>query len=150
MDQAIRLAETPYVFTMDTDCETLKGGFLEEMLRLFGEDASLYALGWLRYVDWLTGVPAPVSEGFMPYVHPSAAMYDREKYLKLYPFVHEGAPATRNMREALEAGYGLKSFPIHEYVMHLTAGTRRMWDGRWNPGQGEPPSPWRENAKYPI
>jgi glycosyltransferase involved in cell wall biosynthesis len=150
MNEAIRVATTKYVFTMDTDCVVKKGGFLEAMLEHFQANPDLYAIGWLRHVDRLSGVPAPNKLGFMEYVHPSAALYDREKYLTLAPFSHHGAPATANMREAHEAGYKLLSFPISDYIHHLIAGTRRMYGGRWDPRASDAPGAWEEGRAWPI
>lgn len=150
MDNAIRLATTRYVFTMDSDCIVRGGEFLEKMVNHFQIDDNLYALGWLRYVDPISGVPANKSEGFLRYVHPHAALYDRDKYLTLPPFAHHGAPCTANMREAKKRGYGVKGFPIDHYVHHLIAGTRRMYGGKWDPRPGEKKQSWREGRVFPI
>lgn len=152
LDQAMHLATTPYVLTLDSDTVTKRGGWLEAMLGHFRSDQRLYAIGWLRWVNengvatW-DGLPRP---HLHPYVHPYCALFDRAKYLTLSPFFKDGAPCRVNMFSAVQHGYHLVSFPIGEYVEHLIAGTRRMYGGRWNPGHGERPRGWREDAKYPI
>jgi len=154
LNTAIQSVTTPYIFIMDSDCEVLKGGFLELMFRHFQSDPNLYATGWLRIVDKQTGVPSDKKSGkgkrLMEYIHPHAMLLDREKYLKLTPFQHSGAPATDNMLSAHKAGYKLLSFPIERYVHHLVAGTRRMYGGRWNPRADEKPGAWDKGESLPI
>lgn len=152
LNLAIRLSETPYVLTLDSDAITNKGGWLEAMLGHFQSDNKLYAIGWLRWVNTngvasRDGRPRP---NLHPYIHPYCALIDRTKYLTLQPFFKDGAPCRVNMFNAIQAGYHLVSFPIDRYVTHLVAGTRRMYQGRWNPGHDERPGGWREDARYPI
>jgi glycosyltransferase involved in cell wall biosynthesis len=126
LDQGMRLADTPYVLTLDSDCEILDGGFIESMLREF-DDPALYALGELRYKNrfgytygyWYSEPRA----GWIPYVHPYAMLVDRGKYLDLPPFVHHGAPCIKNMRGARRAGYSVRHFPIYDFVRHHLRGT---------------------------
>jgi len=151
MHRAILQATTRYVFTLDSDCVVEEGGFLERMIKDFQSDDGLYALGWLRKVDPLIGVPVPDrTSNYLEYIHPSAALYDREKYLQLAPFRHTGAPCTDNMREAKKAGFKMQSFPISQYVEHLEAGTRRMFKGKWNPKVDEEAGPWEKEGNWPI
>lgn len=132
LDMGFRAIQTPYVFTIDSDTRTLKGGFIEQMTSAF-EDNDLFAIGWLRYTND-NGVASPRQElkRGRPYVHPYAALWDREKYLTLDPFVHRGAPAIKTMISAVENEYHLQSFPIEKYVWHKIAGTRGMFGGEWN------------------
>lgn len=156
MNKAIRQVDTPYVFTLDTDTETLKGGFLEAMIARMKADDKLYAVGWKRWVDKLSGVPkewhleTPPSNRFVAYIHPSAALYRVAMYHTLTPFFHHGAPCLDNMKEAARRKLKVESFPIRDYVKHLRAGTRRMYDGRWDPTERTPKKPWKARADYPI
>lgn len=154
MHRAILSCDTDYVFTLDSDCIVNRGGFLERMLKRFIAHPSLYAIGWLRHVNPYTGVAAPPGRvshtGLIQYVHPHAAIYDREKYLSLPPFSHSGAPCITNMREANKRNMRIESFPIDRYVTHLVAGTRRMYQGRWNPKKGEKPGRWNDDRNWPI
>lgn len=150
---AVQSVTTRYILAMDSDCEVLKGGFLEKMLKHFQSNSNLYAAGWLRIVDKVTGVASDrKSPGgrFIEYIHPHAMLFDREKYLKLTPFQHIGAPALSNMLSAHKLGYKLLSFPVDKYIHHLVAGTRRMYQGRWNPREDDKPSPWEKNKYVPI
>lgn len=157
MDYAIRnFVTTPYFFTLDTDTIILKGTFIEQMARKLGSDNNAYAIGWRRVVDQKSGVSIhwhvkkpPNPARFIQYVHPYAAMYDKEKYLTLPPFYHHGAPCLQNMREAVKRGYGLVKFPIKEFVQHLVAGTRRMYGGAWDV-KDKAPGAWKANKSHPI
>lgn len=134
MDQGIRLATTPYIFTLDSDAEVIKGGFLEQMTELF-RDQSVYAVGELRYKnrfgytygyvtsDGHTAHANPENRRRIPYVHPYAMLLDRTKYGRLHPFVHHGAPCLKNMRDAKRVGYLVRHFPIGGFVIHHLEGT---------------------------
>lgn len=154
MNKAIWLIDTPFFFTLDSDCEVIKGGFLERMLKHFQSNYNLYAIGWLRHVDPKSGVSvgreAKVRPKHLPYIHPYAAMFRTIKYFQLSPFNHHGAPCTANMRDARDAGFSLQSFPIDNYIKHLKAGTRRLYKGHWDPKPTDKPGPWTEDREWPI
>jgi glycosyltransferase involved in cell wall biosynthesis len=134
MHQGIELARTNYVFTLDSDCEIVRGGFLEEMLALFVEE-SVYAVGELRYKNRFgytygyATVPGqdasahPSGRRRIPYVHPYAMLLDRSKYQSLDPFIHHGAPCIKNMRAAKKAGYRVVHHPVGNFVIHHAEGT---------------------------
>lgn len=156
MHKAIQQVDTPYVLTLDTDTETLRGGFLELMVKRMKADDNLYALGWRRWVDRISGVPKewhlkhPPAKKFVSYVHPSAALYRVSMYHTLQPFFYHGAPCLGNMVRAEKRGLKTLPFPIRDYVKHLKAGTRRMYGGRWDPTSKTPKGQWREKDQYPI
>ena len=134
MHQGIALAQSKYVFTLDSDCEVVRGGFLEEMLALFADDR-VYAVGELRYKNRFgytygyaadTGDEAharPNEKRRIPYSHPYAMLLDRSKYQRLDPFIHHGAPCIKNMRSAKKAGYRVLHFPVGTFVIHHAEGT---------------------------
>lgn len=156
LHQGIVMASTPYVLTFDSDCTVHKGGFIEAMLARFARDPVLYAVGWLRFVDRHSGVPLewhlthPPASQFCRYTHPSCALIDRAKYLTLPPAIHHGAPLLENMRGAVDAGLHLEDFLVSAYVEHLTAGTRRIYGGKWGPLTGEARGQWRATDRLPI
>jgi len=126
-------------------------------------DDGIYATGWLRYVDPHSGVSLdwfaaghPDLANFTPYIHPAIAMYDRSMYNSLPPFEHHGAPALANMREAKARGYKVIGFNVFEYIVHLVAGTRRLYTskgfGDWDPVSHPDvkPDPWDPNVSLPI
>jgi hypothetical protein len=156
MHRAAKSVTTPFFFTLDSDCEVLRAGFFEAMLAEMDAHPQLYALGWRRWVDRRSGVPLewhldhPPKRRFVAYVHPAAALFRAEFYHQLHPFAHHGAPCLRNMIAAEQAGYGVRSFRVFDYINHLEAGTRRMYGGRWDPKPTEAPKPWKKNERYPI
>ena len=155
MHFAIKQVTTPYFLTMDSDCVITQGGFLEEMLPFF-EGANAYAIGWQREAQRETGVPItwfterPPKRNFVRYIHPVLSLYDRAKYNTLKPFNHHGAPVLQNMLDAEAHGYSVKGFSITKYTTHLGAGTRRMYNGSWNPKEGEAPTQWRKDAVFSL
>lgn len=128
LDQGIRLASTPYVFTLDSDCEVREGGFLEAMLGLFTREA-VYAVGEIAYKNrfgytYGYGETAqPEKRGRIPYIQPYAMLIARSTYLRLRPFIHHGAPCIKNMQHAKRLGYAVVPFPVHRYVVHHAEGT---------------------------
>lgn len=147
MNQGVRIAETRYVFTLDTDTKVLKPGFLEAMQKRFEEDELLFALGWLRYTN-AQGVASPKQElkRGMKYIHPYACMLDRKKFLRLPArFLAAGAPSTRVMAAANKKGYHLESFPIEKYIWHQIAGTRGRFGGRYLVPTDTPLTKWRKH-----
>jgi glycosyltransferase involved in cell wall biosynthesis len=144
-------AHTDYIFTFDSDVEFLRGGLLESMVNLI-QDA--YAIGWRRWVNE-EGVSVDEKQPFdaskyCPYIHPYAALYHRETYLTLSPFINNGAPAIFNMRDAHKQDIRVVPFYLEPYVRHLVAGTRRMWKGHWFPGNKPKLEGWNEERHYPI
>lgn len=131
MDLALRHVDADFVFFLDSDTETRRGGFLEEMLAI-SEDPNVYGVGKVAEVNERgfaarRGIPVLVS---------AYMLIDRERYLNLPPFVHHGLPALENFRSAAEAGYRLKSYPVDEYIEHFGRGTAERygyglgWKGR--------------------
>lgn len=150
LDKEFIRATTPFVFTFDSDVTFVRAGLLENLLTHIKDT---YAIGWLRWVN-ISGVAVnekkPFNKDrFCPYIHPCAALYNRDTYLSLSPFVNKGAPAVVNMRDAQKRGIKVRSYPIENYVEHLVAGTRRMWNGRWNPGDSAK-NEWDRRKTFPI
>jgi glycosyltransferase involved in cell wall biosynthesis len=147
LNQGIRVASTPYVFTLDSDTRVLKGGFLELMKKAFEKDPLLFAIGWLRYVG-PQGVATPKQElkRGMKYVHPYASMLDRARFLSLpVRYIPAGSPATKLMHAALKAGYHLESFPVEKYIWHKIAGTRGRFGGEYLVPTDRKPTKWRKH-----
>ena len=136
LHQGILLSTAEFVFTLDSDCLVLSRGFIELMLDNFISDPFLYAIGRRIYTNH-NGVPYPhqhkdhTAKIGVPYIHPFAMMLRRDRYLHLPPFLHSGAPAISNMRQAFVERAHIKHFPIYEYVRHYGAGTRKMFGGSW-------------------
>lgn len=141
LDAAIICCNADLVMCFDTDCEVLKGGFIEPMVKAF-DDPNLYAIGMFHKVN-RGGIDTFIqadSEGKeYPYVHPSTGMYRRSMYLDLPPFRHHGSPCIDNMVEAARRGYGVIEFPnIRDYVSHPWAGTRDLMEkNKWSLETGQ-------------
>ncbi len=121
-DAAMRL-ETPLVLFVDSDCEVLRGGFVEEMSALLESDSGSYAVGKRVYMNRRGfDVPDP-APGTTPYIRPICLMLKRDVYVTLPPFERHGAPCLRNMTEAVRQGFSLEDFPIENFVRHEGRGT---------------------------
>lgn len=160
LDMAIHKTYSEKFFTLDSDCVVKKVGFIEDMLSKMTD--GVYAVGWLRYVDPHSGVSLDWfttktdTSVFVPYVHPAVGMYDRSMYNSLPPFEHHGAPALANMRAAKECGYKVVDYNVSDYIVHLVAGTRRLYTGHgfgdWDPVShpNVKPDVWDPKASLPI
>lgn len=132
--QGMRMAQAPYVFILDSDCDVERGRFLIAMLRMFEKDSRLYAVGHRDLVNAAgTAVKGVDRSSFIQYVHPFAMMVDRKKYLQLPPFGYHGSPAVVNMRAVPRHDWKLADFPIATYIHHRRGKTREKFAGRWDP-----------------
>lgn len=122
MDQAIKMAGTPLIFMLDSDCNIVKPGLLEGMHDALGDDPATYAVGHKIGMNSL-GFDVPLTGGAIPYIRPYCMLLRREAYLSLPPFVHHGAPCLQNMKSATERGFHLCDFPVLNYVVHEGRGT---------------------------
>lgn len=118
MDLALHELASRFVYVFDSDTETTRAGFLEEMVELAAAE-NVYGVGKIAQVNKRgfavrSGIPVLVS---------AYMLLARDTYEALPPFVHHGLPALNNFRAAAEQGYQLKSFPIDEYVTHFGRGT---------------------------
>lgn len=118
MHRVIARREFDYYFFLDSDTETRRGGFLEEMLAAF-DDPSVYAVGEI----------APLNKrGFLdpkgiPVLVAAFMLIRESSYRALPPFEHHGAPTLANFTEAERKGMRLVDFPIQDYIAHLCRGT---------------------------
>jgi glycosyltransferase involved in cell wall biosynthesis len=141
LDQGMIAVNADLVMCFDSDCEVIKGGFIEPMAKAF-EDRNLYAIGMFHLVNKGgidTFIQADPEGKEYPYVHPSTGMYRRSMYLDLPPFRHHGSPCIDNMVEAHRRGYGVVEFPgIRDYVTHPWAGTRDLMEkNNWSLETGQ-------------
>ncbi len=138
MDQAIRRAQSPFVFFLDSDCEVFRGGFLEDMIGEFSRTRMAYAIGKKIFMN-KRGFDVPESSNALPYIRPFFMMLAREPYLTFPPFVHHGTQCLENMTDARRKGYILLDFPVDQYVHHPGRGTA----GRFGYGLG-----WRGKLNH--
>jgi glycosyltransferase involved in cell wall biosynthesis len=121
MDFALRnLLKTKYCFILDSDTETVKAGFLEEMRSILEESEKNYAVGMAENVNQRGFLQ---SDGKIRIVLSPFMLIKREIYLKFHPFIHHGQPVMFNFDEAAKNGYKIFNYPIEEYIDHLWRGT---------------------------
>lgn len=119
MHTAIASSDSPFVFVFDSDTETMRGGFLEQMLEAFDHE-DVYAVGQTVKVN-KRGFASRSGKITVP---ASAYMLvDRLKYSKLPPFIHHGLPVLNNMTAANRRGWEVRDFPVAEYINHEGRGT---------------------------
>lgn len=133
MDLAIRsYVKTEYVFFLDSDTETKKPGFLEEMTRFLEKDNSLYGIGRVEKVN-KRGFKDPQGASILlsPYMMIKCALYK-----KYSPFIHHGQPTMYNFNDAISDGLKLHNYNIEDYIFHHWRGTasrfgyRLGWRGK--------------------
>lgn len=120
MDKAIRdYISSKYTFFLDSDTETIKGGFLELMVEILSVSEKNYGVGEITKAN-KRGYKAEDGEDILltPYM-----MIDNEIYKGLNPFIHHGQPTIYNFIDAREKGYKLKKFEVSSYINHLWRGT---------------------------
>ncbi|MGC8595520.1 MAG: glycosyltransferase family 2 protein [Candidatus Kryptoniota bacterium] len=118
MDIAIRTIEKEIFFFLDTDTETIRGGFLEKMLFILQDDY-VYAVGKKDRVN-KRGFS---SEHGIAIVISAYMMLKKSKYVQLPPFRHHGMPTLENFAAASSKGFGVVDFPIDQYIRHFGRGT---------------------------
>lgn len=133
MHRAVGQISTPYVFFLDSDTETLRGGFLEEMTAK-SSSPNVYGAGKIVHANRrgfaaAKGVPVLVS---------AYMLIKRDVYNRLPPFIHHGLPALNNFTGARDAGFELAPFPVDRYIKHFGRGTAQRfgyglgWKSRMN------------------
>ncbi len=119
MDRAMQKVKEEYVFFLDSDTETQRGGFLEALQTELDSSPSTYALG--RYLT-VNKRGFQVSTG-VDVLAPAYMMIRRNMYFALPPFEHHGLPILKNILVAQQRGYSIQRFPIEEYIDHRWRGT---------------------------
>jgi len=116
------------LFFLDSDTETHKGNFLEEMAEILNSSDKVYGTG--RFLT-LNKRGFQSSKGIsMP--APAYMLIKRNLYFQFPPFEHHGIPVLKNFSKALKLGYEFKEFPIENYIEHSWRGTA----GRFGYGLG--------------
>lgn len=119
MDYALRhLVKTPFAFLLDSDTETKKGEFLEQMIGEL-DSLSAYAIGALEKVNSRgfkdsKGMEIPLTPYFM---------IRTDRYSHYEPFAHHGQPTLAHFTGARKNGEKLLNYPIEQYIDHKWRGT---------------------------
>ncbi len=129
MHQGFQRAETDWVFTLDSDAVLTQTW---PLLTLGGEGDQLpYAIGGLSFVDE-TGhdVDEDYEGPAIPYIHPRAALWHRDSYFILPPFIDHGCPCLDNMRAVRDSGDGHRLIDFSDIRRFMHHAGR----GSWNKG----------------
>ncbi len=122
MHQAINLCNSNLVLFLDSDCEVLRGGFIEAMVDLIEQDKQNYAVGKTEILNKRGFLVKPNQTGIR-YIRPICMLISKSHYFELPPFQLHGAPCLANMKEAANRNFGLVEFDIHQFIFHKGRGT---------------------------
>ena len=117
---------------MDNDNAIHRGGFIEGMMDQL-KDPNMLATGATMIVSRVNeACGAPHDENdILRYAHPSCAIIKKSMYLDLPQFVNHGAPCCYTMIAAEKKGYSIGSYPIKDYLCHLSGASwcnpRPVW-----------------------
>ncbi len=120
MDLSIKKhVQTKYVFFLDSDTETQKKGFLEQMNSIITSDTGIYGVGEIVKAN-KRGYKSETGKEILltPYM-----LINTHLYKSLSPFIHHGQPTLYNFTDASDKGYELRNFKISDYIDHLWRGT---------------------------
>ena len=119
MHLAMSVLEQEFVFFLDSDTMTRRGGFLEAMSGILSDGSEVYGVGRVGTVNKRGFHSVHGTEIlFSPYM-----MVRRAMYVELPPFEHHGAPTMKNFSAAAKRGWRLAAFPVEESIEHLGRGT---------------------------
>jgi GT2 family glycosyltransferase len=119
MHLAIDKLSHDFLFLLDSDTETHKGGFLEEMADILNLSEKIYGVG--RFLT-LNKRGFQSSKG-ISFPAPAYMMIKRDLYFQFPPFEHHGMPVLKNFSKALKLGYKFKEFPMENFIEHSWRGT---------------------------
>ncbi|HAH52491.1 MAG TPA: hypothetical protein DCL80_15040 [Balneola sp.] len=120
MDLAIKeYVNTKYVFFLDSDTVTKKGGFLEEMDEFISSEREIYGMGEIIKAN-KRGYKSETGKEILltPYM-----LINTDLYSSLRPFIHHGQPTLHNFSDAASKGFTLKAYKISDYIDHIWRGT---------------------------
>jgi GT2 family glycosyltransferase len=122
MHQAIGLLQDEFILFFDSDCEVIKGGFIEGMLKELESDNKNYAAGKLIHMN-KRGFDVDPGGKSTKYIRPICMLIRRSLYKELESFQYHGAPCLKNMIDADKRGFNLIHFNVETYVQHKGRGT---------------------------
>jgi glycosyltransferase involved in cell wall biosynthesis len=129
LDYGIRSITTEHIYFFDSDTKMLKGGVIEELLTVGGDN--YYTVSTSTYVD--RGgrlLPRAFRGERIKFVYGYATLLNRKKYLKYPPLTKYGLPILEAYIAIHDEGNGeklLKTFPVNKYVYHASGGTRARY-----------------------
>ena len=147
MNVGIDYCQTRYALLFDTDAELLEP-CVGDMLEMMEEDTfgvgfviptafsgfgTWWPTPWRKEAWHPNATPPPISNGWMPYLHPYFHLIDIKNYRKFPPYEHGGAPCTPTMLAIYKQGLSnkiIKQFKdmvngTPKFVKHDGGGTCR-------------------------
>jgi glycosyltransferase involved in cell wall biosynthesis len=129
MHQAIGLAETPYLFVMDSDVVIRRPSLLEEMMVYM--TPSIYGVGWLLNLDRSgRNVPVHFMGEIIKYLYPAFMLLNKSLYYEFPKFTRFGLPPLKAMQKIHDEGLTNKilvDFPVRVYLTHKSGATRARY-----------------------
>ncbi|MBI5216912.1 MAG: glycosyltransferase [Ignavibacteriae bacterium] len=122
MDAMLRQGNSKYIFFLDSDCEVMQGGFMEQMLELAEQEKNVFAVGKKIFMN-KRGFDVEESNNAIPYIRPFCMLVHRQNYKQLPPFRKHGSPCLETMRAAAKQNFSLIHFPVLDYIRHEGRGT---------------------------
>ncbi len=113
---------TSFAFFLDSDTETKKKGFLEEMIQEASHE-KVYGVGEII----TTNERGFKSEKGIDVLLTPFMLIKTNVYSKFSPFIHHGQPTILNFKEAQNSGYKLKGYPVSDYIFHHWRGTAKRF-----------------------
>jgi hypothetical protein len=138
MDMAIRASDVPYVFIMDSDAWMIEPNVIEDLLD-YVKNMNWHTVGRVIFVNDSGLAPKCIGAGTdntkphpkcpYRYIHPFAALVNREVYLQYAPFIKHGAPCVETAKDLHNKGMShlLVRKITNPYVAHKWAGTRNTY-----------------------
>jgi len=118
--------KTKFAFIFDSDVIFRNGEFIERMLYLMEENT--YGVGWLIELDQIgRDVDITYKGDTVTYLYPAFCLINKNQYFSFHKFTKYGLPPLEAMKELKAQRLDkkmLKSFPIREYLKHLSGATR--------------------------
>lgn len=138
MEGAIRhKVTTEHILLMDNDTIVERGGFIEGMMEQL-KDPKMFATGTLMIVSKRNdscGVPT-TEDDLLRHAHPSCSIIKKSMYVQFRPAADHGAPLCYTMADAEKHRMKIGSFPVDEYVSHLSGASwtvpRTIWNNDHN------------------
>ena len=145
MDTSIRNnVSNEYVLLMDNDTIVERGGWIEPMVEQLESNPNMFATGTLMVVSMANdscGIPHDADD-VLRHAHPSCSILKRSMYLGFRGATDHGAPLCYTMADAKLHGREIGSFPIDQYVSHLSGASWTMPRTIWNNDHDVPKRPF--------
>jgi len=126
VDDGIGMIDTDHIYYFDSDINMKVRGILEGMIAVMTDEA--YGVGPVIHTD-LGGrnITADCDWEKLRFLYLVVGLINRKIYHKYHPWTRYGQPILKALLEIHDTGRAeqlLKHFPVFDYVVHLSGGTR--------------------------